>query len=222
MAAGAGAPGDSPVSSAVLEILVDAQAQGFIGPGPLGPHVTHALGFAGALARARGGMSSGRDHVVDLGAGGGLPGLVLAELWPSARFSFVEGSIRRAAFLVEAVRRSRLEERVDVVARRAEIAGRDPALRGSCTVVVSRSFGIPAETAECSSPFLDTGGLLIVSEPPRSRGELGWPPEGLVLLGLESVKPEPTAGGFAVFRQVGPCPDRYPRRVGVPRKRPLF
>jgi len=218
----AGEPGHSPTPPSVLAVLAEAQRQGFIGPGPLDPHVMHSLGFAGALAQARGGSAGPGDHVVDLGAGGGLPGLVLAGVWPTARFSLVEGSSRRAAFLEEAVRGCRWEGRVQVVAERAEVAGRDPVLRSRCTVVVSRSFGTPAETAECAGPFLSPGGLAVVSEPPEARGEAGWPREGMALLGLEPVDPDGVMRGFAVFRQVGRCPDRYPRRVGVPRKRPLF
>jgi len=222
MAPGADSAADSPVAPVVLDVLSDAQDQGFIGPGPLEPHVVHALGFADALTRVRGGPPAADDHVVDLGAGGGLPGLVLAYTWPGVRLSLVEGSARRGAFLEEAVRRCRLEAHVDVVVKRAELAGRDPELRGRCSLVVSRAFGNPGETAECASPFLDLGGLVIVSEPPEARGEGGWPPEGLGLLGLEWVGSGLVTSGFAVFRQVRPCPDRYPRRVGVPRKRPLF
>jgi 16S rRNA (guanine527-N7)-methyltransferase len=222
MAPGAVSPSDSPIAPVVLDVLSEAQNQGFIGPGPLEPHVVHALGFADALTRVRGGPPATGDQVMDLGAGGGLPGLVLAFAWPGVRLSLVESSARRGAFLEEAVRRCRLEEHVDVVVRRAELAGRDPEFRGRCSLVVSRAFGSPAETAECASPFLDRGGLVIVSEPPEARGEAGWPPEGLALLGLEWVAPRLQTRGFAVFQQVGACPERYPRRVGVPRKRPLF
>ena len=203
-------------------MLADAQTQGFIGPGALAPHVAHAYGFADALARARGTPLSLDDRVVDLGAGGGLPGLVLAGAWPEARFSLVEGSIRRAMFLEEAVVRCRLEGRVEVVAERAELAGRREDLRARCSIVVVRSFGRPGETAECASPFLRPGGLVIVSEPPEARGGAAWPAVGLALLGLQ--RPVIDLGGarFAVFRQAEVCPDRYPRRIGVPRKRPLF
>jgi len=221
MGPGAGPDSGSPVPSAVWSVLSDAQTRGFIGPGPLVPHVTHALGFADALTRVRGGEPSPEDHVIDLGAGGGLPGLVLAATWPGVRFSLVEGSTRRSAFLEEAVVRCHMEGRVEVLAERAELAGHRADLRGRCAVVVSRSFGSPGETAECAGPFLCADGLLVVSEPPEPRGEAAWPEEGLALLGLKLVPPGPS-GGFAVFRQVGACPDRYPRRVGIPRKRPLF
>lgn len=180
------------------------------------------MGFAEVLTEMRGQALGPQDHVVDLGSGGGLPGLVLAARFPGVRFSFIEGSTRRAAFLEEAVVRCQLEGQVEVVAVRAEMAGRDPALRSRCTAVVSRAFGSPGETAECGSPFLGPGGLLVVSEPPEPRGEAGWPPDGLALLGLAPIAEKPVVEGFVVFRQAETCPDRYPRRTGIPRKRPLF
>jgi 16S rRNA (guanine527-N7)-methyltransferase len=214
-------PSGSPVAPAVLDVLADAQLQGFIGPGALSPHVVHALGFSKALVQARGSELSARDRVADLGAGGGLPGLVMASSCPGLRMSLVEGSTRRGAFLKEAVRHCRLDDRVEVVVERAEVAGRDEGLRGRFTIVVSRSFGSPGETAECGSPFLSVEGFLVVSEPPTPRGEGAWGGEGLALLGLELVHVD-SVGGFAVLRQRGVCPDRFPRRVGMPRKRPLF
>ena len=112
--------------------------------------------------------------------------------------------------------------RVQVVAERAEIVGRNQAYRSAAPLVVARSFGAPAVTAECASPLLAPGGLLIVSEPPGSDG-VRWDPAGLALLGAAAERVARTAKGtFQVIRQVSPCPDRYPRRVGVPAKRPLF
>jgi 16S rRNA (guanine527-N7)-methyltransferase len=206
----------------VREVLAEAQGQGFIGPGPLGRHVAQALRFSEVIAHVRGRALDREDHLVDLGAGGGLPGLVLASVRTELRVSLVEGSTRRAAFLEEAVDRCGLGARVDVVGTRAEVAGRDPELRGRCTVVTARSFGTPSETAECAAPFLRVGGILVVSEPPEPRGTAGWPVTGLALLGLESTSSTPVDPRFALLKQASPCPDRYPRRVGVPRKRPLF
>ncbi len=110
-----------------------------------------------------------------------------------------------------------------VVSERAELAGRRPELRGRLDAVVARGFGPPAVTAECASPFLRVGGVLVVSEPPDAAATLSrWPGAGCAALGLELVRVLDAPFSFAVLRQVEPCADRYPRRVGIPEKRPLF
>ncbi len=168
--------------AALLDTLGEARRVGFLGPGDLAPQLEHALGFADALAALPDGPVPGR--VVDLGSGGGLPGLVLATRWPEARLVLVEAGSRRAAFLTEAVTRLGLESRVIVLRERAEVAGRDPGCRGRFDVVVSRSFGPPAVTAECAAPFLRVGGVLVASGPPAphatgSAGRRpGWPRSG--------------------------------------------
>jgi 16S rRNA (guanine527-N7)-methyltransferase len=106
-----------------------------------------------------------------------------------------------------------------VLRGRAEVVGRDLAHRGQHDTVVSRSFGPPAVTAECGAPLLATGGVLLVSEPP-SPVQDRWPVEGLELLGLEDRTPP--GAQVRVLVQIEPCGERYPRRTGVPTKRPLF
>ena len=134
----------------------------------------------------------------------------------------LEAHGRRASFLQEAASQLGCAARVHVVAERAEIVGRDPAHRGRYPLVVARSFGPPAVTAECASPLLAPGGVLVVSEPPASGGAR-WRPDGLSLLGAAPDRLVRTAKGtFQLIRQASPCPSRYPRRVGVPSKRPLF
>lgn len=88
--------------------------------------------------------------------------------------------------------------------------------------MVARLFGPSAVTAECAAPLLETGGVLIVSEPPTEA--VGrWSSSGLAELGLAWVTVVAgEAGRFAVLRQVEPCPERFPRRTGIPAKRPLF
>ncbi|MGH9047762.1 MAG: RsmG family class I SAM-dependent methyltransferase [Acidimicrobiales bacterium] len=159
--------------------------------------------------------------MVDLGSGGGVPGLVLASVWPEATLRLVEGSATRAAWLKQYVGDCGWSDRVKVVGERAELAGRYVSLRGQAAAVVARAFGRSSDTAEGGAPFLRQGGALVVSEPPRPPVTPRWPAEGLAELGLRQDL-ELRLGGFAVFRQCDVCPGRYPRRVGVPRKRPLF
>jgi 16S rRNA (guanine527-N7)-methyltransferase len=132
----------------------------------------------------------------------------------------VDGSVTRAAFLTEAAAELGVDERVSVLAERAEEAGRGP-WRGRADLVVARGFGPPAVTAECAAPFLAVGGRLVVAEPPGGRPDR-WTTEGAALLGM-AIGPayqEPTA--LQVLVQASPCPDRYPRRTGIPAKRRLF
>ena len=184
--------------------------------------MAHALGFARAAAAYGGGPGD----FVDLGSGGGLPGLVLAAEWPTSRVLLVEANQRRAEALRRALDELGWGHRVQVLRIRAEEAGRDPALRGSQTLVVARSFGPPAVVAECGAPLLRLGGLLVVSEPPPGAGDeaaaVRWPSVPLGDLGLEATGIWQGEFGYQVLTQVAPCPTRYPRRPGIPAKRPLF
>jgi 16S rRNA (guanine527-N7)-methyltransferase len=195
------------IAAPLLDVLGEAAALGFLGPGPVGPHVVHAARFDAVLRPT--------SSVLDLGSGGGIPGLVLAALRPDASVVLLDARTNRTDFLVRAVGRLGWEERVSVVAGRAEELGRSPAWRGRVAAVVARSFASPATTAECAAPFLAVGGQLVVSEPPEPPDDR-WPEPGLGLVGL---RPDGSGAGMASFTQVVPCPARFPRRRQRP---PLF
>lgn len=205
-------------------MLVAAQRLGFLGPGPVEDHLAHAAGFAEAVEVAVGGVVATTERLwaADLGSGGGVPGLALAWRTPGWRWTLLDASERRTAHLRWAVERLSLGDTVEVVRERAEVAGRDPGLRASLDLVVARSFGPPAVTAECSAPLLRVGGRVVVSEPPGGDGGR-WPAGGLAVLGLEG-GPVVTgvAGTFQILVQATACGDRFPRRTGMPEKRPLF
>lgn len=115
-----------------------------------------------------------------------------------------------------------LADRVDVIEDRAEVVGRSPAHRSRYHVVVARGFGPPAVLAECAAPLLRAEGRVVVSEPPGG-DPARWPEEGLAPLGLRPHSSVQAAGSsFQVLEQRTLCPERFPRRVGIPSKRPLF
>ena len=203
------------VAATLEDVLEEARDLGFLGPGPVAGHIEHARGFLRAVGERP------PERVVDLGSGGGLPGLVVAQAWPDARVGLLDSSERRARFLGRAVLALGLDARVVVAQARAEDAGRDPAWRGRADLVVARSFGPPAVTAECAAPLLEVGGRLVVSEPPD--GAERWPAESLEQLGLRPTgRLEQAFSRFQILRQESTCPGRFPRRVGIPAKRPLF
>ena len=163
--------------------------------------------------------------MLDLGSGGGLPGLVLATSRPDLELTLLEARQRACRFLRAAVTDLGLAD-VAVVEARAEDAARQPDLRETFDAVVARSFGPPAVTAECAVGFLRPGGRLVVSEPPGDEApghRAGrWPVSGLEELGFAP----PVAGGgpgasFVVLEKTQ-SDDRWPRRVGVPAKRPVW
>lgn len=201
---------------ALLGILAEGQRRGFLGPGPVANAVDHALGFAVAA-----GSTPPPTTAADLGSGGGVPGLVLAVVWPQTRWSFIESQQRRCVFLRSAVDELGLDDPVTIVHARAEEVGRDPAHRGAYDVVVARGFGPPSVVAECAAPLLRVGGTLIVSEPPGGAPER-WAADGLALLGMQPADTVTDVATYQCLRQVDACPDRFPRRVGILAKRPLF
>jgi 16S rRNA (guanine527-N7)-methyltransferase len=162
-----------------------------------------------------------RGRVLDLGSGGGLPGLVLATSRPELELTLLEARQRACRFLRDAVTRLGRED-IAVLETRAEEAARRPDLRETFDAVVARSFGPPPVTAECAVGFLRPGARLVVSEPPGSDAPDRWPPEELEKLGLATpvrhAEPEAT---FVSMEKVR-ADDRWPRRVGVPAKRPLW
>ena len=161
-------------------------------------------------------------RALDLGSGGGLPGLVLAGLvWPEATWVLLEAAARRCGFLTDAVDRLGLGHRVVVDQRRAEEAAHDDAQRGRFDLVVARAFpGGPAVVAECGAGFLAPGGALVVSEPPA--GDARWPAAGLATVGLALEAQVAAPARFVRLRRVGVLAPDVPRRTGVPRKRPRF
>jgi 16S rRNA (guanine527-N7)-methyltransferase len=203
------------VTATLLELLGIARDRGFLGPGDVAFHVEHARAFLPLLDDG--------DRVLDLGSGGGVPGLVLVDERPDLVVTMLDANLRRTAFISEAVDALGASERAVVLNGRAEDLGRDVARRGRFDRVVSRSFGPPAVVAECSAPFLRVGGRLIVSEPPEDGGTSRWDPSGLAEVGMvPGPLVEHPPATLRLIEQAERCPDRYPRRTGVPTKRPLF
>lgn len=203
-------------SDGLWAVLERSRRLGFLGPGSLQVQVEHAEGFASGLDQAP-------PRWLDLGSGGGVPGLVLAGVWAGSEAVLLDASEGRCSFLAEAVRSLGWGDRLSVVRGRAEDVGRRGDMRAAFGAVVARGFGPPAVTAECGSPFLALGGVLVVSEPPDDSlpGER-WPADGIARLGLAPARSWRERFGYQSFVLASPCPDAFPRRVGVPSKRPLF
>ncbi len=166
-------------------------------------------------------------RVADLGPGGGFPGLPMRIAEPSLQVVLIESQERRCTFLREAADALGLPD-VQVVHARAEEAGRDPALRASFDLVVARALAAMPVLVEYALPLLREGGVLAAPKGSRAAAELEEAAHGITLLGGTVLDPVPLPVPDGVppqtvllVRRTGPLDDRFPRRPGVPSRRPL-
>ncbi len=190
------------------EVLLEGIRAGQFG-GDSKPHGDHAMGF---VAFSDDPVDEFTGHVVDIGSGAGLPGLILADAFPSTTWSLVERRGGRTELLTRAIHRLGLVDRVEVLTEDVAVAARG-SLRGQADWVTARSFGPPGDTAECAAPFLRPGGSLLVSEPFDGDLDERWPGDGLNKVGLlfENTWTTPL-GKYARFRRTDDERPDIPRR----------
>jgi len=162
--------------------------------------------------------------LIDIGSGGGLPGLPLKIMVPGLEVTLVEADGRKAAFLTQACARLGLPG-VRVVGRRAEDAAHDAGLREAFDVAVARALAPMPVLAELCLPFVRVGGRLLAQK--TQDEDVNAAGRAIELLGGGPLRIEPTpsrarsAGVVVVVEKVAPTPEAYPRRAGVPSRRPL-
>jgi len=159
---------------------------------------------------------------VDLGSGGGLPGLPLAIARPDIRWVLVESVGKKARFLAETAALLGLAN-VEVRAERAEILGRDPAFREGVDVVTARAVAPLPVLLELSIPLLRVKGNLLAMKGQKADEEVFAAGRAMNLLHARVHKEIPTPGGgkLLVIRKFDDTGKRYPRPVGQPAKEPL-
>jgi 16S rRNA (guanine527-N7)-methyltransferase len=159
-------------------------------------------------------------QVVDVGSGGGLPGLPLAIALPSLRFTLLEATSKKARFLGETAKKLRLDN-VQVENGRAESFGRG-AGRERFDVATSRALSRCSVLFELTLPLLKSGGASIAIKGEQAEQELQEAARALELLHgqVETVQRTPT-GTIVVVRKMAPTAAAYPRRPGEPKRSPL-
>jgi 16S rRNA (guanine527-N7)-methyltransferase len=163
-------------------------------------------------------------RVVDVGSGGGLPGLPLKIARPDLAVTLIEADQSKAAFLVQACASLGLRN-VDVVARRAEEVGRDPEYRENFDLAVARALAPMPVLAELCLPLVRVGGRLLAQK--TEQEDLDAARHAIETLGGSLVGSAAAPSGarrrgtVVVVEKVRPTPDVYPRRPGVPSRKPL-
>lgn len=165
--------------------------------------------------------------LIDVGSGGGLPGIPVAIARPDLKVTLLEATGKKAEFLRQCVQQLPLPN-VNVVQGRAEEVGQDREHRQRYHAAVCRAIGPLRELLEYTLPLVAVGGLVLAMKGPKAPEELAEAGNALDMLGGGDLRvfdayPE----GFDLHTVVisilkeRPTPKTYPRRPGVPRQEPL-
>lgn len=161
-------------------------------------------------------------RVIDVGSGGGIPGMPLAVVYPSIEFTLLEATGKKARFLHDAAA-AMDRSNVSVVHERAEIAGQDRAHhRDRYDVVTARAVGRMAELLELTIPLAKVGGLVLASKGDKAPQEVAEAAAALRILHASVVDLVLTpTGTIVVIEKRRATPKLYPRRPGEPHRAPL-
>jgi 16S rRNA (guanine527-N7)-methyltransferase len=170
-------------------------------------------------------LESGR--FVDVGSGAGFPGVPLKIAFPGLRPSLVEATAKKTAFLTLLLADLGLSD-VEIWTERSETLAQNPRLRESFDFAVVRAVGGVATLAELTLPFCRIGGVAVIQKGPEIGDELDEGRRAIEVVGgfvkevrqVEVGGPDRTAT-LLVLEKASPTPPQYPRRPGVPERRPL-
>ena len=184
-------------------------------------HLLDSLTLLPVLAEIEG-EGEGGLRLLDVGSGGGLPGLVLAICRPDVRVTLLDSTEKKCGFLRHAAREIGLEN-VEVLHARAEAAGQDKSnTREKFDIVTARAVGRLASLLEITVPFARVGGLCVLTKGQKAEEELAEAKGALHLLhAAHAGTVETPTGRVVVVEKLRKTPGAYPRDIGEPKRNPL-
>jgi 16S rRNA (guanine527-N7)-methyltransferase len=179
-------------------------------PEELLPHLVDSLSIAPYV----------QAPLVDIGSGGGFPAIPLA-IATGAPVTMVESTTKKAAFLEAVLASLGLEGRV--IPERAELAARHSDLREQFACATARAVSSAPTVLELTLPFLQVGGVAVLQRGKMDDRERNALSDAAPMLGGEIADEVALDGDrrILLIRKVSPTAQRFPRRTGIPEKRPL-
>lgn len=197
-------------------------------------HINDSLSLLPSLDECMQNTDTQDPRVLDVGSGAGLPGLVIATVRPEWKVTLLDSLNKRCTFNTAAADAMGLDN-IDIVWSRAEDAGRDPQHREAYSIVTARAVAELRVLGELCLPFVRVGGYWIAPKGASPDKEiqdalaaietLGGCVESLDVQRVESsVTPgdsSQTKRTVVIVKKTEKTLDKYPRKPGVPKKRPL-
>jgi 16S rRNA (guanine527-N7)-methyltransferase len=164
--------------------------------------------------------------VLDLGTGGGFPGIPLKILYPEIQITLVDSVGKKLKFIDDAARN--LGIKVELVHERAEILGKNKKYREKYDIVISRAVANMQTLSELCLPLVKVDGLMIASKGPKYNEELDAAKNAMKILGGQVKSIEDCTIPIAelerhviIIEKTNATPAAYPRKPGMPNKNPL-
>ena len=188
-------------------------------------HFLDSLTVTLALKQPAGGESL---RIIDVGTGAGMPGLPLKILFPDIRLALLEATAKKAEFLRHLTHKLGLED-IEIVVGRAEEIAHQSEYRERFNIVLSRAVATLATLLELTLPFCAVGGSFIAQKKGEIEPEISRATRAIDILGgnLREVKridlkEFDDERYLVIIDKVTATPNQYPRRPGIPAKRPIL
>ena len=166
-------------------------------------------------------------NIIDIGTGAGFPGVPLKILFPQPRLVLIEPTTKKTAFLHHIIRKLELEN-MEVLNSRAEEAAHLPLYREQFALVLSRAVALLPTLVELTLPFCRIGGRFVASKKGELDREIDRAEKAIATLGgkLDQIKKIELDEFYdvrylVIIDKIYPTPGKYPRRPGLPGRRPI-
>jgi 16S rRNA (guanine527-N7)-methyltransferase len=165
--------------------------------------------------------------IIDIGTGAGFPGVPLKILVPQPRLVLIEPTAKKTAFLRHIINKLELEN-IEILNSRAEEAARLSLYREQFALALSRAVALLPALVEFTLPFCRIGGRFIAQKKGDVNQEVNGAEKAIATLGgkldrMEEIELDEFDGAryLVIIDKIYPTPNKYPRRPGLPKRRPI-